>query len=119
MSSKIKSTLLQTGAAAAAALLMALWSSAALAEGPNPKVLKKVPMEFPQEAVRKGVERGVLKARVTIDGAGVPTEVSIIDFQPAKARVLNDAVVATLNLWRFESLGKPATFEMQVVMSAE
>jgi periplasmic protein TonB len=99
--------------------LMALWSGAALAQAANPKVVKKVPMDFPAEAVRKGVDRGVLKARVTIDGAGVPTEVAIVDTQPAKARVLNDAVVTTLNLWRFESLGKPATFEMQVVMSAE
>jgi periplasmic protein TonB len=119
MSSEPKSTLLQAGAAAAAALLLTLWSSAALAQAANPKVVKKVPMEFPAEAARKGVDRGVLKARVTIDGAGVPTEVAIVDAQPAKARMLNDAVVATLNLWRFESLGKSSTFEMQVVMSAE
>jgi periplasmic protein TonB len=115
----IKTTFIHLGAAAALALAMVLCSSAALAQNPAPKVVKKVPMEFPGEAARKGIDRGVLKARVTIDGAGVPTEIAIVDTQPAKARVLNDSVIAALNNWRFESLGKPATFEMQVVMTAE
>jgi periplasmic protein TonB len=115
MSSTIKTTFMQAGAA----LLLALCAGPVLAQATNPKVIKKVPMEFPGEATRKGVDRGVLKARVTIDGAGVPTEVAIVDAQPAKARVLNDSVITALNGWRFESLGKPTTFEMQVVMTAE
>jgi periplasmic protein TonB len=114
-----KSTFTQLTLAATFVLGLALASGTALAQGTNPKVVKKVPMEFPGEAARKGVDRGVLKARVTIDGAGVPTEVAIIDTQPAKARVLNESVVAALNGWRFESLGKSSTFEMQVVMTAE
>jgi periplasmic protein TonB len=114
-----KSTFTRVSTAAALLLGMALSSSVAMAQSTNPKVVKKVPMEFPGEAARKGVDRGVLKARVTIDGAGVPTEVAILDTQPAKARVLNDSVIAALTGWRFESLGKPSTFEMQVVMTAE
>jgi periplasmic protein TonB len=117
MQSKV--TLVKTGVAVGAALLMALCSTNAFAQSTNPKITKKVPMEFPAEATRKGVDKGVLKARVTIDGAGVPTEVSIVDVQPNKAKVLNESVIATLNNWRFEGAGKSTTFEMQVVMTAE
>jgi hypothetical protein len=39
--------------------------------------------------------------------------------QPNKAKVLNESVIATLNNWRFEGVGKSTTFEMQVVMTAE
>jgi periplasmic protein TonB len=116
---KSQITLVQGGAAIAAALLMALWSTNAFAQSTSPKVTKKVPMEFPAEATRKGVDKGVLKARVTIDGAGVPTEVAIVDVQPNKAKVLNESVIASLNLWRFEAVGKVTTFEMQVVLTAE
>jgi periplasmic protein TonB len=112
-----KLTLIQLSSAVSLALALAC--GGAFAQTATPKVLKKVPMDFPDEAARKGIDRGVLKARVTIDGAGVPTGVSIIETQPPKARVLNDSVVAALNNWRFESLGKPHTFEMQVVMTAE
>jgi periplasmic protein TonB len=114
-----KSTFTHLSLAAALLLGLTFSSSTALAQSTNPKVVKKVPMEFPEVAARKGIDRGVLKARVTIDGAGVPTEVAIVDTQPAKARVLNDSVIAALNGWRFESLGKSTTFEMQVVMTYE
>jgi periplasmic protein TonB len=116
---KCKLTFVQGSAAVAAAVLMALWSSSAVAQSNHPKITKKVPMEFPAEATRKGVDKGVLKARVTIDGAGVPTEVAIVDVQPNKAKVLNESVIASLNLWRFEAVGKATTFEMQVVLTAE
>lgn len=116
---KSKFTFVQGGAAVAAAVLMACWPTSAFAQSTNPKITKKVPMEFPAEATRRGVDKGVLKARVTIDGAGVPTEVSIVDVQPNKAKVLNESVIASLNLWRFEGAGKATTFEMQVVLTAE
>lgn len=85
----------------------------------SPKIIKKVPPEFPREAARKGVDKGVLKAKLTVDGNGVPTAVEIVDTQPAKAKVLNDSVVEALNLWRFEAPGKPTTFELQIVLTAD
>jgi TonB family protein len=84
-----------------------------------PKVVKKVPMEFPEAAIRRGVDKGVLKTRVTVDGAGAVTEVAVLETIPAKAKVLNETVVETLNKWRFEGSGKPNTFELQVVLTAE
>jgi periplasmic protein TonB len=102
----------------AAAVLLGLSSASALAQA-TPKIVKKVPPEFPAEAVRKGVDRGVLKAKVTIDEKGVPTDVAIVDTQPPKARILNDTVSESLKSWRFEGQGKSTSFELQVVFAAE
>jgi len=100
---------------AAALLLPALPALADQA----PKILKKVPPEFPMAATRKGVDKGVLKVRVTVDGAGAVTEATVIETQPNAARVLNESVVTALNQWRFEGSGKPSTFELQVVLTAD
>ncbi len=102
-----------------ASLLALPWVATPAWAQATPKVTKKVPMDFPEEAIRKGVDKGVLKARLTVDGGGAVTDVAIVDAQPAKARMLTAAVVETLNKWRFEGSGKAATFEMQVVMSAD
>lgn len=85
----------------------------------SPKVVKKVPPEFPAEAIRKGVDRGVLKAKLTIDEKGVPTEVAVVEAQPPKARILSDTLVESLKNWRFEGQGKPTSFELQIVFAAE
>jgi protein TonB len=105
-------------AACAVALAAALAPATAGAQS-APKILKKVAPDFPGDAVRKGIDKGVIKVRLTIDGAGVPTEVAVIDTQPAKAKMLGDPVAEALKAWRFEGAGKPATFELQIVMSAE
>lgn len=90
-----------------------------LADGPAPKVVKKVPPEFPGEAVRKNITDGVLKAKLSIDGAGAVTEVAIVEATPAKAKVFNEAATTALNQWKFEASGKPQTFELKLVFSME
>ncbi len=102
----------------ALALLAALAAPTAQAQT-APKVVKKVPLEFPAEAVRKGVDRGVLKARLTIDGSGAVTESTIVETTPSKAKVLNEPVLEVLNKWKFEGNGKPTTFDLQVVLTAD
>jgi periplasmic protein TonB len=101
------------------ALAAGLAAPAAFAQSTTPKVVKKIPVEFPADAVRKGVDRGVFKARLTIDGEGNVTESNIVETTPAKARMLNASVLESLGKWRFEGAGKPATFEMQVVLTAD
>lgn len=108
----------------AGAALLALAGTLALpgaasAQSATPKILKKVPPDFPDTAVRRGVDRGVLKAKLTIDGAGAVTGVDIVDVSPAKAKILNEAVIEALNKWRFEGSGKQAQFELQIVLTAE
>ncbi len=105
---------------AALLLSLSLAAPAVMAQAQAvPKILKKVPPDFPRSALLKGIDKGVLKARLTVDGQGVPTEVTITDTQPAKARVLNESVVEALNAWRFEGAGKPATFELQIVLTSD
>ena len=111
-------TLFPRLAAAAAFALAAATAGPALAQS-TPKIVKKVPPEFPAEAVRKGVDRGVMKAKLTIDDKGVPTEVSIVEAQPPKARILNETLIESLKTWRFEGQGKPTSFELQIVFAAE
>ncbi len=118
--SKLVTTLLRSAGLCAAAAVFALAAPApALAQSTNPKVVKKVPLDFPGEALRKGVDRGVLKTRVTIDANGKPTEVAVLETQPAKARILNDTVIEALQQWRWEGQGKPASFDLQIVFTAE
>jgi len=105
-------------AAATLAAALLLPAAPALADQ-APKVLKKVPPEFPMAATRKGVDKGVLKVRVTVDGAGAVTEATVVETQPLAARVLNESVVSALNQWRFEGSGKPSTFELQIVLTAD
>jgi TonB family protein len=101
------------------ALAAGLAAPATFAQSTTPKVVKKIPVEFPADAVRKGVDRGVFKARLTIDGEGNVTDSSIVEATPAKAKMLNASALESLGKWRFEGAGKPATFEMQVVLTAD
>jgi periplasmic protein TonB len=102
-------------AGAAAALLLVL-SGPALAE---PKVIKKVPPEFPDEAVRRKVTDGVLKAKLSIDGTGAVTDVQIVEALPAKARVFNESAVSALSKWKFEATGKADSVEIKLVFAQE
>jgi protein TonB len=84
-----------------------------------PKVLKKVPPEFPEEAIRKKVSEGVIKAKLSVDGSGSVTNVEVVEATPAKAKVFSEAAIAALSKWKFESTGKGETFEIKLVFSEE
>ena len=85
----------------AAALCTGAFSLGVLAAPGNAQVVSKVEPEFPREAVQAGVNKGLVKARMTIDGAGEVTRVEVVDAQPR--RVFDRAVVKTLSQWRFKS----------------
>jgi protein TonB len=90
----------------------------ARADGP-PKILKKVPPEFPVEATRAKVSDGVLKAKLSVDGQGSVTDVQIIEAVPAKAKVFSASAIAALTKWKFEPSGKGESFEIKLVFSEE
>jgi len=54
-----------------------------------------------REAAAAGVEKGVVKARMTVDGSGEVTRVEVLESQPR--RVFDRAVVKTLSQWRFNA----------------
>ena len=85
----------------------------------DPKLVRKVPPEFPEEATRRNITDGTLKARLTIDGQGAVTAVQIVDAVPPKAKVFNDAAVAALSKWRFEPSGKGESVEIKLVFAQE
>jgi protein TonB len=65
------------------------------------QIVSKVDPEFPREAAAAGVEKGVVKARMTVDGSGEVTRVVVIEAQPRRG--FDRAVVKTLSRWRFNA----------------
>jgi TonB family protein len=103
-----------------ATLVLALAALAPqLAQAESPKVLKKVPPEFPAEAARKGITDGVLKVKLAIDGQGAVTHVEVVEATPAKAKIFADAADAALRQWRFEANGAPQSTEMKLVFQQD
>jgi len=82
------------------ALGAAVFSLSAYAGG-DAQIVSKVDPEFPREAAAAGVDKGVVKARMTVDGSGEVTRVEVLESQPR--RVFDRAVVKTLSQWRFNA----------------
>jgi protein TonB len=85
-------------------------SGAALA---TPKVVKKVPPEFPAEAVRKNINAGSVKAKLTIGPDGKVIEVEILEAEPK--RVFDKVSKEALMEWRFEPAADKQTHEVKLV----
>lgn len=98
----------------AAALVLMVAMGAAIA---NPKVLKKVPPEFPAEAARKGINAGSVKAKLTIGPDGTVTDVEIVEAEPK--RVFDKASIEALKGWKFEGTGQKETLEIKLVYRNE
>lgn len=96
--------------AASAGLMLAFAAVAA------PKVVKKVPPEFPREAAQKGISTGVVKAKLTIEADGHVSDVEVLEAEPK--RVFDRAVKAALMDWKFEP-GEKGTHEVKLVFKNE
>jgi len=81
-----------------------------------PKVVKKVPPDFPAEASRKGISTGVVKAKLNIEADGKVSAVEIVEAEPKK--VFDRAVIAALMEWKFEA-GEKTTHEVKLVFKNE
>jgi protein TonB len=85
------------------------------APAPDPglaKLLSRVDPEFPAEALRAGADRGTVRARMTLDGAGNVTRVEIVEASPR--RVFDRAVVRALSQWKFTEGASGRTVEGEV-----
>jgi protein TonB len=76
------------------------------------QLVSKVDPEFPREAVQAGADKGLVKARMTVDGSGEVVRVEILESQPR--RVFDRAVVKTLSQWRFNAGATGRTVEIDV-----
>ena len=85
---------------------------AAVAEPPAAKLVSRIEPDFPGEAVRAGVDQGLVRARLTLDNAGNVTKVDIVEAQPR--RVFDRAVVRALSQWRFNEGASGRTVESEI-----
>lgn len=76
------------------------------------RVLSRVDVSFPREAIRAGHERGLVKARMTLDASGSVAKVDVMEAQPQK--VFDRAVVQALSQWKFNEGAAGRTVETEV-----
>jgi protein TonB len=76
------------------------------------KLISRVDPDFPREAVQAGVEKGNVKARMTLDETGAVTRVEVVEAMPR--RVFDRAVVRALTQWRFNEGAAGRTVDTEV-----
>lgn len=96
-------------------LTFALALATATAVHAAPKVLKKVPPEFPAEATRKHINTGTVKAKLTIGADGKVIDVEILEAEPK--RVFDRATIEALKEWRFEASADKQTHEVKLIFN--
>lgn len=65
------------------------------------QLVSKIQPEFPKEALQAGIDRGHVKARMTLDATGEVTRVEIVEANPR--RVFDRTVMRTLAMWRYNA----------------
>ena len=96
---------------------------APVAPAPQPKPairkglvpLVKVDPVYPREAIRSGVEKGRVIARLAIDEKGLVTEVRIVEADPPG--VFNKEVIRALSLWKFQAEGEKFLGEVELTFT--
>ncbi len=82
-----------------------------------PKLIKKVPPEFPAEASRKSISSGSVTAKISIEADGKVSHVEIVEAAPK--RVFDRAVTDALMDWRYEASGEKQSAEVKLVFKNE
>jgi protein TonB len=111
------STKLLPNIARSATLLCGALALAFSAHASTPKVIKKVPPEFPREAAQQAITSGAVKAKMSIEPDGKVSAVEILEAQPR--RIFDKAVTRALMDWKFEPSGEKQTHEVKLVFSNE
>jgi protein TonB len=77
--------------------------------------LVKVNPIYPREAIRSGIEKGKVVARLFIDEKGLVTDVKIVEADPAG--VFNKEVIRALSLWKFQAEGEKFVGEVELTFT--
>lgn len=101
---------------ARSAIALALVAAAALAHA-DAKVLKKVAPEYPNEAVKKNITAGSVRAKMNIAGDGKVSGVEVVEAEPK--RVFDRVAIDALSQWKFEATGAVQTHEVKLVFKSE
>jgi protein TonB len=75
-------------------------------------IIAKEEMVYPRDAIRRGVEKGTVTARLHIDEKGIVTDVQIISAEPRG--VFDTEVKRALLLWRFKPEGEKYVGEVEI-----
>ena len=94
------------------AFAICLAASGAVLASEETKVVSRVEPGFPHEALAAGVDKGRVRARLTIDARGEVSRVEIIEANPR--RVFDRVVTRTLAQWRFNGGAEGRAFEIEV-----
>jgi periplasmic protein TonB len=97
------------------ALVALAFCATALAVQAGPSdatVVSKADLDFPREAVQANVDKGKVKAKLTIDAGGEVTRVDIINAEPR--RVFDKAVTRSLSQWRFNAGDANRSYEIEL-----
>jgi protein TonB len=92
--------------------LAALAFTASFCANAELQPVSRVAPEFPREAQIASVEKGRVKARLTLDTSGEVTRVDIVESNPR--RVFDRAVVRSLSQWRYERGAEGRTVEVEL-----
>lgn len=84
----------------------------ARADATPPVPLHREPVEFPIDAARRKIERGVVRARITIDAVGGVSQVQVLESRPG--RVFDNEALRALALWRFAAGAEGRTLEVEI-----
>ena len=80
------------------------------------RLVSRVDPEFPREALQAGADKGVIKARLTLDGSGNVTRVEIVEANPR--RLFDRSVVRALSAWKFNEGPAGRTFDQEIAFQA-
>lgn len=89
-------------------------------ETPAPVVLRPLSRpqpSFPIQALREGVNKGSVVARLSIGTDGRVTDVAIVSSNPP--RLFDRATQRALSEWRFEPIPRPTTAQIELAFRAE
>lgn len=78
--------------------------------------ISKPEMEYPRDALRKGIYSGRVVARLSIDEKGNVTEVKVVESNPP--RVFDREVINTLMQWKFQGDGDKYIGEVEIEFTA-
>lgn len=90
------------------------------AEPPAPVVLRPLSRpqpSFPVQALREGVSKGWVVARLSIGTDGRVTDVTIVSSNPP--RLFDRATQRALSEWRFEPIPRPTTAQIELAFRAD
>ena len=68
--------------------------------------------EFPKAAIKSGIEKGSVVARLAIDEKGNVTDVTIVSADPP--RVFDRTVIDALRSWKFSAEGEKYVAEIEI-----